>query len=335
MEMKKVHVGLFCLLALLLIFSFGCQKTETPGEEAKLTKLSVILDWVPNTNHSGLYAAKDLGFYEEEGLEVEILQPTVGGTSSLIAAGQGDIGVSYQEEVVIARSQDLPVRSIAAVIQHNTSAFASHRDKNILSPRDFAGKKYGGWGSPAETQMIAALMEKYGADPATVEEVYIGEADFFTSIERDIDFAWIYYGWTGIEAELRGIPLNIIMVKDEDPALDFYTPVLIAREDTLEEKADLVKRFLRATAKGYELAAQEPEKAAEILLDNAPELDANLVKASQEWLAPRYQDDAPYWGYQDLRIWEDYSSWMYERGLLEKDIDAAAAFTKDFLPGVQ
>ena len=65
--MKKVHVGLFCLLALLLIFSFGCQKTETPGEEAKLTKLSVILDWVPNTNHSGLYAAKDLGFYEEEG----------------------------------------------------------------------------------------------------------------------------------------------------------------------------------------------------------------------------------------------------------------------------
>ncbi|NLC38073.1 MAG: ABC transporter substrate-binding protein, partial [Clostridia bacterium] len=88
-------------------------------------------------------------------------------------------------------------------------------------------------------------------------------------------------------------------------------------------------------AKGYELAAQEPEKAAEILLDNAPELDANLVKASQEWLAPRYQDDAPYWGYQDLRIWEDYSSWMYERGLLEKDIDAAAAFTNDFLPGVQ
>ncbi|HHX51620.1 MAG TPA: ABC transporter substrate-binding protein [Clostridia bacterium] len=331
--MKKLNICLVCLVAVLLIFSVGCQQAESPGDGTKLTKVSVILDWVPNTNHTGLYAAKDLGFYAEEGLDVEILQPTVGGTASLIAAGQGDFGVSYQEEVVIARSQELPVTSIAAVIQHNTSGFASHRDKNIQTPRDFAGKKYGGWGSPAETQMIAALMEKYGVDPKTVEEINIGEADFFTSIQRDIDFAWIYYGWTGIEAELRGIPLNIIMLNDEEPALDFYTPVLIAREDTLENKSDLVKKFLRATARGYELASKEPEKAAKILLANAPELDASLVKASQEWLAPRYQDDAPYWGYQDTGVWQDYSNWMYERGLLEENIDPAAAFTNDFLPG--
>lgn len=333
MILKKL-LSLLMMASLVVFLMTGCGKQteqqETPAEET--TKVTVILDWVPNTNHTGLYVAKDKGYYAEQGLEVEIIQPTAGGTAQLIASDQGDFGVSYQEEVTNARAEDIPIKSIAAVIQHNTSGFASPASKNITSPKDFEGKKYGGWGSPVEHAMIKSLMDKYDADVNKVEEIGMGAADFFTSVERDVDFAWIYYGWTGVEAELREVPLNIVMLKDEDPALDFYTPVLISSEKTIAEKPEMVKKFLAATQKGYEFAINNPEDSAQVLLDNAPELDAELVKASQLWLADKYQDDAPAWGIQKQEVWEDYANWLFERELLKKNIDASEAFTNEFLP---
>ena len=123
------------VLAVLLIATSlsGCQAPD--HSSPKLTKVTVILDWVPNTNHTGLFVARDMGYYEEEGLDIEIIQPSDGGASQLIAAGQGHFGISYQEEVTVARSQDLPVVAIAAVIQHNTSGFASPVHKTLPIPR--------------------------------------------------------------------------------------------------------------------------------------------------------------------------------------------------------
>lgn len=115
---------LILILSLLVLGLSGCQSQE-PGSTSDLTKVTVVLDWFPNTNHTGLYVAQNLGYYEEEGLDVEIIQPSEGGASQLIAAGQGDFGISCQEEVTVARSQNIPVVAIAAVIQHNTSGFAS------------------------------------------------------------------------------------------------------------------------------------------------------------------------------------------------------------------
>jgi ABC-type nitrate/sulfonate/bicarbonate transport system substrate-binding protein len=91
----------------------------------------------------------------------------------------------------------LPILAIAAIIQNNTSGFASPKEKDIKSPKDFENKRYGGWGSPMEEAMLKALMEKEGADFSKLEMIDIGASDFFTSISRDVDFAWIYYGWDG------------------------------------------------------------------------------------------------------------------------------------------
>ncbi|MGI6065502.1 MAG: ABC transporter substrate-binding protein [Bacillota bacterium] len=333
--MKKFLVVLTILLAVGLISGCSPSNSETSPEadsSGEPVKVIVVLDWVPNTNHTGLFVAKDKGFYADQGLDVEIIQPTSGGAAQLVAAQQADFGVSYQEEVTLARTNDIPIKSIAAVIQHNTSGFASPKDKNITSPKDFAGKKYGGWGSPMEHAMLESLVTKHGVSINTVEEVNIGSADFMTSVQKDVDFAWIFYGWDGIRAELQNVPLNIIMIKDEDPALDYYTPVLIASEKTIAEKPEVVKKFLAATTEGYEFAISNPDDSAEILLDNAPELDAELVKASQRWLADKYQDDAPFWGVQKAEVWQRYADWMLNYGLLEKEIDPAAAFTNDYLP---
>lgn len=335
--MKKLLT--FIVAVLMLFVLSGCaneteQNQTGTGEGApqEMEQVTVFLDWVPNTNHTGLYAAKDQGYFAKQGLEVEIIQPSDGGAAQLVAAGQGDFGVSYQEEVTNARAVDIPIKSIAAIIQHNTSAFASPLGKNIKTPKDFEGKKYGGWGSPMEHAMLASLMKQNGADVNKVEEVNIGSADFFTSVEKNVDFSWIYYGWDGIQAELKKIPLNVIMVKDADPALDYYTPVLIASEKVLEERPDVTKRFLKAVAEGYNFAITHPEESADILLANAPELDEELVKASQLWLADKYQDDAPAWGVQKPEVWERYANWMFEYGLLEKEIVSQDAFTNEFLP---
>ncbi|SHG71474.1 ABC-type nitrate/sulfonate/bicarbonate transport system, substrate-binding protein [Thermosyntropha lipolytica DSM 11003] len=322
-------------IALILIFTLiigllpGCGQK---AENRELTPVTVILDWFPNTNHTGLYVAKEKGFYEEEGLEVKIVNPGEGGTAQLIAAGKGDFGISYQEEVTYARAEDIPVVAIAAVIQHNTSGFASPADRNIKNPKDFEGKTYGGWGSPMENAMLKALMDKYGADFSKVNIINIGTADFFTSLEKDIDFAWIYYGWTGIEAELKNIPLNFIKLRDEHEALDFYTPVIITSEEKIKNNPELVKKFMRATARGYQFSIENPEQAAAILLKAAPELNSQLVKKSQQYLAAEYQADAPRWGEMKKEVWQKFADFMYQNGLIKKNIDPAKAFTNEFLP---
>ncbi|MBE3555070.1 MAG: ABC transporter substrate-binding protein, partial [Thermicanus sp.] len=195
----------------------GASQGETTGKPPE--KVVVTLDWYPNTNHTGLYVAKEKGYYKEQGLDVEIIQPGESTADQLVASGKADFGVSYSEGVTLARATDLPIVSIAAVIQHNTSAFASLPEAGIKSPKDFEGKKYGGWGSPTEEAVIKALMEKYGADSTKWTNITLGQTDFFSSIGKQVDFEWIYYGWDGIEAERRGMKINTIFLRDLDPDL--------------------------------------------------------------------------------------------------------------------
>jgi len=327
------------VIMLAVLFAAGCN-TEKPAEksadtnekEEKGKKVTLVLDWTPNTNHTGLYVAQDQGYFEEEGLEVEIIMPGETGADQLVASGKADFGVSYQESITQARIQDVPIISIAAVIQHNTSGFASPADKNIKTPKDFTGKSYGGWGSPVEESVISSLMKQENANPEDVSIINIGDTNFFTAVKRDVDFAWIYYGWTGVEAELRGEKINMIYLTDYSEKLDYYTPVLATNEAMINKNPDTVKAFVKAAAKGYQYAIDNPEKSADILLAAAPDLDAELVKKSQEWLSPRYQDDAARWGEQKLEVWANYANWMYENGLLEKKLKAEEAFTNEFLP---
>lgn len=323
------------LVVLLSLFLVACSNNgDNRGSEKNkdLEKVKIVLDWTPNTNHTGIYVAKAKGYFEEEGLDVEIMLPGEAGADQLVAAKQAEFGVSYQEGITEARVQGVPIVSIAAIIQHNTSGFASPVEKNITTPKDFEGKTYGGWGAPLEKAVLDSLMQEVGADVEKVNILNIGDADFFTAVKRDIDFAWIYYGWTGIEAELRGEPINIVYLTDYSEKLDYYTPVLSTSEKMIEEKPETVRKFVAAVSKGYEFSIENPEEAAEILLEAVPELDADLVKKSQKWLSTKYQDDAPRWGEQKLEVWENYANWMYEHGLLETKLEAEKAFTNEFLP---
>jgi ABC-type nitrate/sulfonate/bicarbonate transport system substrate-binding protein len=326
--MKKL---LFILFSLVFILS-GCGSAEKNTNE-ELKKVKIMLDWFPNTNHTGIYAAKENGFYKEEGLDVEIVEPGEGvSADQIVASGEVDFAVSHQENITHARSTGVPIVSIGAIIQENTSAFASLKEENITSPKDFEGKRYGGWGSPTEEAVIKAVMDKSNADFEKVDYVTLGATDFFKSIGRDTDFQWIFQGWDGVEAARQGIELNYIYLKDLDPALNYYTPVIATSEAKIAKDKEMVQSFMKATSKGYQFAIEEPEAAADILIKNVPEINAELVKESQVWLSDQYQGKAKQWGIQDERVWNRYADWMYERKLIEENIEPSEAFTNEFLP---
>ncbi|MCA1010289.1 ABC transporter substrate-binding protein [Halobacillus halophilus] len=330
--MKKIIILFMTALVVTGCSSNAGKSEETSAKQEETNSVKLVLDWTPNTNHTGIYVAQAEGFFKEQGLDVEIMLPGEAGADQLVASQKAEFGISAQETLTEARIQDIPVVSIGAIIQHNTSGFASPTNKGITSPADYEGKTYGGWGAPVEEAVLSSLMQKENADVSEVEIVNMGNTDFFTAVERDIDFAWIYYGWTGVEAELRGQELNMQYLTDYSEKLDYYTPVLTTSEMMINENPETVQAFMDAAAKGYEYAIEKPDQAADILIEAVPDLDPELVKASQEWLSPKYKDDADQWGLQKEEVWSSYAEWMYNHDLLEEKLKAEEAFTNEFLP---
>lgn len=332
MKIKK-YISIALAGALMLTTLSGCSKKEEKSADGG-EKLTVVLDWTPNTNHTGLYTALENGYYKDQGLDVEIVQPPEGGAASLVASGKADFGISYQEEVTYAKTSDdpLPIKAIAAVIQHNSSGFASPKDKNIKTPKDFEGKIYGGWGSESETAAIKAVMEKTGADFNKVTIADIGQDDFFTATTNSVDFAWIYEGWDVVQAKLKNFDLNFIPLNQFDNRLDYYTPVIISNETLLNDNPELAKKFMKATTEGYQFAIDNPEEAAKTLVKHSPEIDEELAIESQKFLASKYKDDAPRWGEMKDEVWNNYTAFLKEYGLINKDLKPEDAYTNEFLP---
>jgi len=321
------------LVILLLIVSLSVTACGKSTEKA-LTPVKLMLDWVPNTNHSGIFVAQEKGYFKEAGLDVQIIQPGEVYPEAAVASGAADFGISYQESVTLARAEDVPIVSIAAVIQHNTSGFASSADLNVSGPAGFEGLRYGSFGSPFESPTLSVLMQSAGADFTKLKIIDIGYNDPLALIsQKKIDMAWIFYGWEGIAAQQQGIKLNIITMKDYYNVIpDYYTPVVIASEKTLKAKPDVVRAFLKALSRGYQFAIQNPDEVSSILVRAAPELDSNLVKTSQQWISPYYQADAPRWGEQKHSVWQNYIDWEVKYSILKNPISSSDAFTNQFLP---
>lgn len=348
--MKKIVLIVLAVAMLLALVACGApdkqeaQDTGTPDVSASaetvvaetasaaLTKVTVVLDWTPNTNHTGLYVAEDKGYFAENGLDVEIIQPAdPSAVLQLLAAGTAQFGIGFQESLTFARDKGVPVVSIGAILQHNTSVFAAPLDRGIGTAKDFEGKNYGGWGMDMEPATIKYLMDEAGADFSKVNITTMGDTDAVTAMQMNsIDFAWIYEGWEGISAKLKGFDLSYVPLAS-DPVFDYYTPIMATSEDMINSNRETVEKFMDAVVKGYTYAAENANESADILLKYAPELDAELVKASQEYLSPLYIDDAESFGVQKAEVWDRYTQWLYDQGFIETLVDSSKAFTNDFV----
>ena len=316
--------------------SAGAEAAADGEETDSLEDVTVILDYVANTNHTGMYVALDQGYYEEQGLNVNIVEPTEGATATLVAVGKGDFGISYQEDVTIALASEdpLPIRAIAALIQHNTSGFATYADKDITSVKDFEGKTYAGWGGPGESAVLNAVMTQAGADFSKLN-IVTSDGAGFAALKDQVDIMWFFEAWDNVKCELADFPINYMPVRDLDERLDYYTPVIIASEETLEQKPEMVRRFLAATEKGYLYAIENPEESAEILHKYTPDYDMELLSRSQAYLTDKYMEDSETWGTMKDSVWDNYTDFMVEYGVIDKDIPAADCYTNEFLPSAQ
>ncbi|QXW65752.1 ABC transporter substrate-binding protein [Streptobacillus moniliformis] len=318
--MKKLLV---VFLTFILIISCGIK--------GKDKKIMIVLDWTPNTNHTGLFVAKEKGYFNEYGLDVEIVQPPEGSSTQLIGVGKAQIGISFQDTLAkyFSAKEKLPVTAIATILQHNTSGLVSLKDKNITSFKDLEGKTYGTWEDPIEQAIIKKMMKDDGANFEKVNVIPYSW-DVLKALQTDTDATWIFYGWDGIALKNAGLKFNFLDVKIA-PELDYYTPVIIANNDFLSNNEDDVINLLKAMEKGYMYAIENPQESVDILLKAAPELDRNLVLESQKWLNTYYIDKDVKWGYIDAKRWNAFYLWLFDNGLLENPIEKDLGFTNKYL----
>ena len=330
-----------CILAGAMMLGLGaCGDVKNEQQElaytdktGEPTEITLVLDWTPNTNHTGFYVAQNEGYYDEVGLKVNIVQPPEDGAVAMVASGKAQFGIDFQDYLapVFTSEDKIPVEAVAALIQHNTSGIISLKEDGINTPKDLEGKNYATWDMPVEKAMLENIVETDGGDFSKVNLIPETVEDEAAALRQDIDAIWVYYAWAGIATKRAGLDTNMIYFKDINPEFDYYSPVIVGNTDWLKENPDIAKAFLAATKKGYEYAISEPDKAAEILCEQVPELDKELVKESQEWLSPEYKAEVKRWGYIDQGRWDDFFKWLSDKGLSEK-IPEGYGFTNDYLP---
>lgn len=331
---------LTCLLAVVMTIGvIGCgsnEKNETKSKTAEgdLEKITFVLDWTPNTNHTGIYVAWEKGYFKEAGLEVEIVQPPEDGAEVLVGSGKAQFGVSFQDSLMPAVTGDtaMPIEAVAAILQHNTSGIISRKGEGMDRPKGLEGKKYATWNLDLEKATVKNVVEEDGGDFSKVELIPSTITDEVSALQsKSVDAIWIFYGWAGIATEVAGLETDYFAFKDINPAFDFYTPVIMGNSDWMKENPDTTKAFLSAVKKGYEFAIDDPKGAADILCKASPELDAELVLASQEYMKDQYKAEVSQWGYMDPKRWNAFYSWISENGLSETKIPEDTGFTNEYL----
>ena len=326
--MKKL---IALILSVVIVFSLSaCGKTEPD-------KITIVLDWTPNTNHTGIFVAEANGYFKDAGLNVEIVQPPEGGAEALVASGKAQFGVSFQDSLAPSFLGDnaIPVTAVAAVIQHNTSGIISRKGEGMDTPKGLEGKKYATWDLDVEKETIRDVMKADGGNFDLVELIPSTVTDEVSALKSgSVDAIWIFYAWAGIACQTAGLETDYFEFVDINPVFDYYTPVIIGNNDWLSENPESAKAFIEALSKGYNYAVENPKNAADILMDAAPELKSNseLVYASQEYLASEYIADASKWGEFDPYRWAAFYEWLNEKNLLEEKLDPAFGFTNNYLP---
>lgn len=330
------------ILAAVLVFSFAaCSKNDNSDDtntSSELTDITVCLDWTPNTNHTGLYVALEKGYYKDAGLNVTIVQPPENGAAEVCASGQVQFAVSAQDSLAPAFTSDTPlnITAVAALIQHNTSGIISSKGQGMDRPSGMTGKTYLTWDSPAELATLESVVNSDGGDWSKVKKIPNTVTDEAQDVKQNPDHAiWVMYAWGGINAKVNNVDTDFFFFRDISEKFDFYTPVLIANNDFLSSNADAAKAFLKATRQGYEYAVENPEEAAQILIDSDDTKSLTgseeLVLESQKWLADQYIADAQKWGYIDPARWNAYYEWLNEENLVEKELPSDTGFTNDYL----
>ena len=324
--MKRL-LSLILALSLLLLCGCGAAGTNESEDTAEdLKELDVVLDWYPNALHAFLYVAIDKGYYEEEGLKVNIRFPSNANDAiSLVAAGQADIGLYYQQDVIQARAgQNVPVKSIGAVVQGPLNIVLSLQEKNITKPEDLVGKTIGYAGTELSEALVRSIMEYAGADYSDVTMVDVG-FDLMSSMTTGNVDATIgcLVNHEVPQMEEEGFAVNWFDL-DNYGVPTYYEGIFLANDEMIANDSDTLAAFLRASARGFADMKADPEAALATLLANQNEenfpLSETVERKSMETLLPMMETAEATFLSQSDACWQENIDWMRAQGLIDGEI---------------
>ena len=338
--MKKRILALLAAGALLLT-GCGAQGAANSNAEAggdggpkdNLHHLTVVLDWYPNALHAFLYEAQEKGYFAEQGLDVNIQSPAgVNDAMSMVAAGKADIGLYYQQDVIQARAeQNVPIKSIGAVVQGPLNIVLSLKDKNITSPKDLEGKTVGYAGTELSEALIHSIMKDSGVDPNSVKLVDVG-FDLMSSMTTGNVDATIgcLVNHEVPQMEKEGFEVNYFF-PDDFGVPKYYEGIFLASDEMIENEPDVLAGFLTACSKGFEDFKNSTDEVLQVLLDNQDEanfaLDPDVEKKSCETLLPLMETADAKFLSQTEACWQENIDWMYDEGLISTKPEVSDVMT--------
>ena len=305
------------------------------------TTIRFALDWTPNTNHTGLYVALQQGWFADAGLDVQILPYNTALPETIIDAGNAEFGISFQDSTTVAQASGANLVSVMAVLQHWATAIGVRADRaDLTSPKDLDGKTYAGFGGSTEEPLLRTVIKDAGGT-GDFTTVTLGTSAYEALYSGNVDFTIPFLAWEGIEAQHNGTPMKYFRYTDYGFP-DAYSVVVIGNRGWLADHPDAARAFVQTLQRGYQFAADNPDAAAQMLMDANPGAfpDPSLVTESQELLASTYLKDADgRVGPQTLAQWSGYGKFLYDNGLLigpdgaplTAEPDYSTLFTDDYL----
>ncbi len=330
-----MHKGKRIVLVLVVAVAVGLMlwiienRRKSPSDEQEIT---LMLDWTPNVNHVGIFVAQEGGFFANEGLKVDIIQPGELYAPAAVLSGVADFGIDFQEYLTLLSAEQPGLLSIAAILQQNTSGFAARRVDNIKDIASLNGKRYGSFQSPFEKPTIDALLSCEGVEQIAVEYLPLGTDLLAMLTTQQSDFVWIYWGTQGFQAQRLGIEIDYFPMSDYGSCIpDYYSPIIISSQQFVEDRPQVATAFLRALRAAHQFVVDNPQTAAAMLSRAVPELDQDELEMSVAWLAQYMLHPTEGWGYQERYKWEDYAQWMVRQGIISRYPDIDTLYSNQFL----
>jgi putative hydroxymethylpyrimidine transport system substrate-binding protein len=324
------------LLACAAVLAACGEKEEGAGGGAA-EPLRVMLDYFPNADHAGVYAAQESGAYEKAGLDVELTPPPdPSAPLKLLLAGKTDLAISYEPELMLARDKGAQLVAVGALVQKPLTSLMAIGKAKIRTPRDLRGKRVGTSGIPYQSAYLRTILDTAGVDPGSVKETNVGFNLVPAMLSGKVDATLgAFWNYEGVDLERRGKD-PVIQHMERLGVPNYSELVFVARRRDLDEDFGAkVRRFIQATARGHETLRRDPQVGVDGLVAADDGLDRGLQEAAVKATLPVFfpDDDQRPWGYQDPAEWQRYADWMLDEGLITQRLDVEQVMTNEFLAG--
>jgi putative hydroxymethylpyrimidine transport system substrate-binding protein len=332
--MKRLLPAL-ALLPLVLAACGEKQENITPSVSSAQS-LTLMLDWFPNADHVGVYQALAERDFAKAGLDVHVQVPSnPAAPLQLLAAGKVDAAISYEPELLLARNRNLPLVSVAAIVQEPLTSIVSLGSKRIKTAAQLRGKRVGDAGIPYQHSYLNTILAHAGVRSSSVKEINVGDNLVPAMLSGRVDATLgAYWNYEAIQLARRGKHPNVIRMNQVGvPSYDEL--VLVVRQNTLTNHPDEIRRLVQALGRGYESVRSDPAVAVANLVRASPGLDAKFQSAAVHATLPAFfpTSAGKPWGWQDPVQWNTYGQWMLSNHLISNPAAVADASTNELLAG--